>query len=413
MNENTRRDFIYNSIMAGGSIAAASLIAAARSAGADTPPDQNEAIDTNPASRNDPGAAHAAWEELVDLLRIADMAFIDRKRGQFDEYEMAYGYRNLTDIVSAAIDMYMLNDADWPVFTRLDTPTKKLLGGSPDIIYQYAPVRGDRRYRITGRKGDDAYWSVTSHKGDRDSGRNQRFDDVINWHKIKTDANGNFEIIASARREGDNWLRISPDAASLLTRNYFLDRNRDRPTTYKIERLDAPATPPRLTREEVAARLRSMIKFIRETLGTEPMVSPTPNTLPTQYRFELGQDIHNWSNLDNIYVQGGFALEPSEALLIEGVVPPCDWWGIQVWNAFLVSPDYLHYKVSINNSQARLGPKGEFRVAIAREDPKIPGLDYVTTAGERQGQFLVRWTVANAPPPRPTCRLVKIADLRA
>jgi len=407
MGDRTRREFI-NGMAA--SLAAAPLVGEARIAAADDIAGKGGVA---PAGENDPGVAQAAWRGLADLMRDADRSFIDPRRGRFDEYEMAYGYRNLTDIFAFAVDMYMVNDPDWPVFVRLDTPTKKLLGGNPDTQYLYAPVRGDRRYKITGRRGDEAYMSFTSHRGDRNSGLRQRFDDNINWHRLETDADGRFEVIVSAERQGENWLHLSPDASIVLARTYVLDRNRDRPATFTIEPLDPIPAPPRPRREDVAERLQSMTRFIREVLGTEPMLLPKPNTLAEQFRYEAGQESHDWATTDNVYAQGGFALEPTEALLIEGRVVPCDYWGIQIWNPFLVSPDYRHHTVSINKSQARLGPNGEFRVAIAREDPKVPGLDCITTAGERQGQFFVRWLVSQAPPPKPTCRLVKIADLRA
>jgi hypothetical protein len=419
MNGGTRREFFRNAALAGGSLAGASL-AGTSLLGASLAASPlmaslataAEAAGSAAAGENDPGVAQAAWRELVALLRDADMSFIDRRRGTFDANEMAYGYRNLTDIVSFAADMYMVNDPDWPIFVRLDTPTKKLLGGNPDTQYLYAPVRGDRRYKISGRRGDEAYMSLTSHRGDRNSGLMQRFDDNINWHKIKTDAEGRFEIIASAEREGENWLHLSPDASIVLGRTYVMDRERDRPATFKIEPLDAPAPPPRPTPEEVAARLRSMTIFIKEVLGTEPMLLPKPNVLGEQFRYEAGGNSHDWATTDNIYAQGGFALAADEALLIEGTVVPCDYWGIQVWNPFLVSPDYRHHRVSINKSQARIGPDGAFRVAVALQDPQITGLDCITTAGERQGQFFIRWLVSKAPPPKPTVKLVKIADLR-
>jgi hypothetical protein len=403
VNGTTRRELIQNVTAASlatpllGIIGAANPAAAAEIAAGD----------------NDPGVAQAAWQQLVALLARADRSFIDGKRGRFDAYEMAYGYRNLTDIFSFAADMYMVNDPDWPVFVRLDTPTKKLLGGNPDTQYLYAPVRGDRRYRIKGRRGDEAYMSFTSHRGDRNSGLFQRFDDNINWHRIKTDGEGRFEIMVSAQKEGENWLHLSPDASIILGRTYVLDRDHDRPGTFTIEPLDPIPPPARLTREQVADRLRAMTIFMGEVIDrVEPMVLKNPNTLDSQFRYDAGQESHDWATTDNVYAQGGFALSPEEALLIEGTVVPCDYWGIQIWNPFLVSPDYRHFKVSINKSQAHLGANGEFRVAIAQEDPRISGLDCITTAGERQGQFFVRWLVSQKAPPKPTCRLVKIADLR-
>ena len=70
---------------------------------------------------NDPGPARDAWREFVEVLRDCDESFISPQRGEFDEREMAFGYRNLTHIVSFAIDQYMYGEPDHPTFLRTKT----------------------------------------------------------------------------------------------------------------------------------------------------------------------------------------------------------------------------------------------------------------------------------------------------
>lgn len=362
--------------------------------------------------RVDAGVAREAWRELVDVLRACDEPFTTGD-AEYDELELAYGYRNLTHVLAYAVDMFMESDPDWPEFVQLDSSTKKLLGGNPDTRYHYTPVNGARRYRITGRRGDEAYLSFTSHRGDRSSGLFQFFDDNLNHHRLRTDADGCFEVIVSAEPEGENWLRISPDATCLLSRTYVFDWRRDRRASFTIEPLDPTPAPLRLRREDVAERIRSMTRFVRETAEIVRRVPlDNPNRMGEIIRFEPGDPSHNWATIDNVYGRGAFALGPSEALVLSGQVVPCDYWGVQLWNPFVASPDYRHHPVSINTASAHLGPNGEFRVAIAHEDPGAPGLDWISTAGERRGTFFVRWLVAQHPPPTPTCDLVSIADLR-
>src|SRR5271168_225057 len=178
MKRETRREFINRSIAAGGAIATAQLIDAIGGAGvakaAEMPPAGQTAAVLPP---NDPGLAQPAWRELIDFLHGADMTFIDGRRGQFDEYEMAYGYRSLIHMLVNAANMHLEDDPDWPEFVQLDTRNAPFLGGNPDTRYLYAPIRGDCRYRIRGRRGDEAYMSFTSHRGDRGSGFQQKFDD--------------------------------------------------------------------------------------------------------------------------------------------------------------------------------------------------------------------------------------------
>jgi hypothetical protein len=415
MSDRTRREFINRTMAAGGTLAVAQFVGAIGVAHA--------APDTGIAGQaaallppNDPGAAQAAWRELIDFLRTADMTFLDGRRGQFDQYETAYGYRSLIHMLMNAVNMHMEDDPNWPEFVQLDTRNAPFLGGNPDTRYLYAPIQGGRRYRIRGHRGDEAYMSFTSHRGDRGSGFRQRFDDNINHHTIKTDADGRFEVILSAEREGENWLHISPDAAVVLARTYVLDRDRDRPATFTIESMDPQPPPPRLRPDEVAQRLRLTMGLVREQASfavPRPPAAPGElNTVTRQgYRFKIGQESADWATPDNTYTEGRFFLDPSQALLLEGTVVPCDYWGIQIWNPFLASPDYRYHKVSINKAEAKLGPNGQFRVAIAHNDPKVPGLDWLSTAGERQGTFYIRWLMAQAEAPKVTAKLVKIADL--
>jgi hypothetical protein len=370
------------------------------------------------AEANDPGAAQIAWRQLLDLLRQADMSFIDPKRGQFDEYEMAYGYRSLIHMLMSSVNIFMEMDPDRPEFTQLDTRRAPLLGGNPDTRYDWAALRGGKRYRIIGQRGQEAYLSFTTNRGNPGAWIGQKLDDNINHHKMKFDADGRFEVIVSSEKEGDNWLRLSPDGCAVQGRTYVLDRERDRRATFTIEPIDPTPPPARLTREQVAERLGFMGNFIKEQIAfvvPRPPASPKEaNTVTRQpYHFALGDESHDYATPDNIYGEGRFDLKPDEALVVEGTVVPCDYWGVQIWNPFLASPDSRYHKVSINKSQAKLGPDGKFRVAIVMGDAlNIPGVDWISTAGERRGTFYIRWLVSRAQPPDVAARLVKIADLR-
>lgn len=368
-----------------------------------------EAAVSNAAS--DGGATAQAWHELVEVLAGADRSFTDPRRGRFDDRELAYAYRYLAHILSFAINVYVYGDPDAPVFVTVqDAPVEKTLGGNPDVVYAFAPVRGSGRYRITGRRGDEAYLSFTLHRGVRGSGFQQFFDSHLNQHQMKFAPNGDFEIIVSPEREGENWLRASPDATEVYARAYLFDRNRDRPATFHIESLDTPV-PRRPDTTEMAARLRQAAQVIREFSIAIPQPLTDANQIGEMWKIDANGPSRMWQALDNTYCRGVYELEPGQALLLEGTVVPCDYWGIQLWNPFLGSGDFRLGPVSINTKQAHLAD-GKFRVAIAREDPRVPGLDWISTAGERRGTFFVRWMCAQQEPPRPTCRLVSLAELR-
>jgi len=407
MDDATRREFIGG---LGGSLAALPLFGEVAGAA-----DAQFAA----AAGNDPGTAQTAWRELLDVLRQADTSFIDASRGRFDEYEMAYGYRSLIHMLMSSVNIFMEMDPDRPEFVQLDTRRAPLLGGNPDTRYDWAALTGGRRYRISGHRGEEAYLSFTTNRGDPGAWLRQRLDDNINHHSMKFDTDGRFELIVSPEREGENWLRLSPDGCAVQARTYVLNRDRDRRATFTIEPLDPTPPPSKLTREEVAQRLNRMTAFMKEQIGfvvPRPPVGPEQlNTVTRQpYRFKLGDKASDYATPDNVYGEGRFLLAHDEALVVEGTVVPCDYWGVQIWNPFLASPDHRYHKVSINKSEANIGPDGRFRVAIVMGDEfKVPGVDWISSAGERQGTFYIRWLVSQAPPPDVKANLVKIAQLHA
>lgn len=415
-----RRDFVRQVGAAG---VAASLLGAralaAEPATNSAPPARPSRPDMplDPAATpiaDEPGEAGAAWQALVDVLRKADRSFLDGSRGRFDDGEIAYAYRALTHMLAFATQLYMYGDPDAPVFLSVqDAPFEKTLGGSPDVHYAFAPIRGERRYKITGRRGDEAYLSFTLHRGRRGSGFDQAFDSHLNHHDLKTGAGGDFEILVAPEHDGTsrNWLRSSPDATEIYARAYMNDALRDRPARFAIETLE----PPPLARpgsSDVARRLREMALVVQDLLLAIPQPLRDPNQVGELWQIDPKGPSQMWQALDNVYCRGSFALESDEALLLEGRVVPCDYWGVQLWNPFLGSGDRRLGPVSINHSQARLGKRGAFRVAIAREDPGVSGLDWISTAGEHRGTFFVRWMRPSKQPPRPKARVVALAALR-
>lgn len=363
----------------------------------------------------DGGPAQAAWRELLDVLRDADRSFLAPERGSFDELEIADGYRNLTSILAFAYGMYMRVDRHDPEFlaSPKDPPGEMRLGEHPDVAYRWAAIRGDREYRITGRRGDEAYLSFTAHAGVRGSGFEQRFDGHLNHHDIPTDADGRFEILVSSRPPDEPttaWLRISEDVNEIYAREYYADRAHDRHATYDIHALDR--TPPaRPDGEEVAARLRQMARAVRDVTAAMPQPLTDPNTMGEVWTLDANSPSRMWTAMDNVYARGVFRIEDHQALVLEGIAGVCDHWSVQLWSPFLASGDHRHHRVSVNHTTARLDDHGRFRVAVTTHDPRLPGLDHVSTAGGRQGTFIIRWMCPTQTPPAPTCRLVDLADL--
>jgi hypothetical protein len=153
------------------------------------------------------------------------------------------------------------------------------------------------------------------------------FDGHRNHHDLRTDEAGRFAIVVAPEpptEPGVDWLRTSPDVNEVYARAYHLDPARDRPAEYRIEPLD-PVGPGGADGEDVAARLRQMAEVVRDVTAAMPQSLGDPNVMGDLWRPDPDGPSRMWSALDNVYSRGVFRLEPHQALLVEGVVVPCDY----------------------------------------------------------------------------------------
>lgn len=349
--------------------------------------------------------AGRAWLALLDLLRDADQTFLDGPRGEMDALGIAAGYRHLTHLLSYAFDLYLEADPERPVFTALASPTRKILGDNVDSRYFFAPLRGDRRYRIHGRRGDEAYLAFCVYGGPPDGAWSTRVIANRSQRDFACDADGRFELLLAPDAAGPGAIRLEADAVCVITREYYPDRASARPADFVIEALDPPEAPPPLDDAALAQRLRAVATFVRETIQFTPLPAGLPpNLLGPAMAWNPHQP--GWGTPDNVYSLGLFRLEPDEVLLIEGRSPPCTYWGAQVWNRYMQSLDYRYHRVSLNHAQVTLEADGSFRLAVAPRDPGLP--NWISTAGHREGLVFCRWLQAETLPEQPTTRVVSI-----
>jgi hypothetical protein len=361
-------------------------------------------------ARNEAGHAQQAWRALLDLLREADETFLDQRRGVFGELDVAEGYRHLTHLSSYAFDFFVESDPARPAFVPIALPTKKVLGDNTDSIYFYTNIRGDLDFRITGRRGDECYLSFIVHGGP-DATRHERHRTIsnLNMRDIELAPDGTFEILLSKTPKPGNWMKLEDDARCVITREYYFDRARDARASFRIERIGEVGPPAPLSDAEMAARLRDVASFISATLQMVPMRVERFNEYAEPFRFTVEHP--SWGTPDNTYARCFYRLAPDEALVIEGEMVPCVYWGMQLWNIYMQSLDYRYHRCSVNNRQAGLGPGDRFRVVVAHQDPGVP--NWLDTAGHEIGAVFVRWLCAETTPARPTATVVRLGDLRA
>ena len=244
----------------------------------------------------------AAFDELIDLLvEIRDDYVLAPERFT-DELDVVEGYRYVTQLLSEASELLVEADPERPRFSSIVSPARKFLGDNPDALYQQAVIRGDRSYRVTGRRDEQTYISFTVHGPDPDGGINgpvladlndRDFDD-----RRRRDVRARSSAPTSTRATGSS---SSPTPGCVIVRNYYLqravgpDRSRRRGAARTSSRSTIPGPPPPLDDATLARRLRDASAFLHATtiglrvfggrLHPVPFVSNEPNTVGTPWSF--------------------------------------------------------------------------------------------------------------------------------
>jgi hypothetical protein len=379
---------------------------------------------TTPPMSQKETAGYAAFQELLDTLREAADSWLAPERGNTAEIDIAEGLRNILHLLSGGTDFYLEGDPDHPEFVRMVSPIRRFGGDNPDAIYHFARVRGDRAYRITGRKGDEVYLSFTVHGRSDPQKLGMTAEPVladVNDRAMEVSPDGRFEVILSHEKHVGNWIPLAPNAASVIVRHYFegaesAAADPGRHVEIAIEALDGAGPRPPLDDATVAQRIRDLQAFVRgatldmmETRVQAPFVSEVPNEVgePTVFRAS-GQGV--WGAVDIAYAMGPFRLGPEEALVMEGRFPKCAFANVVLWNRHMQCLEYRDRRVSLNRRQTTLEPDGTFRIVVAGRDPGAA--NWLDTEGHGEGTVFWRFLLPEEKPEKPRCRVVPLAELR-
>jgi hypothetical protein len=369
--------------------------------------------------------SYAAFNQLLDSLREIADSELTADKGIEHEIDIAEGFRNILHLLSSATDLYLESDPERPELVKIVTPTRKIMGDNADAIYHFARLRGDRSYRIRGRKGQECYVSFTIH-GRSDDGRLGATAEPVladvNTKGFEFAPDGSFELILSADEHSGNWIQLDSTAASLLVRHYYenVDYAACDPSVgidLEIEAAEDAGPRPTLTDDALAERLGDITAFVRgatidsidPTTLTLPFVSSTPNELPQPTVFRMaGSD--TWGAMDIAYALGPFELAEDESLVMEGRFPECDFANVVLWNKYMQSLEYRDRCVSLNRNQVRLEEDGSYRIVIAHSDPGLP--NWLDTEGRAFGLVFFRYMLPESEIETPRAKLVSIASLR-
>jgi len=349
-------------------------------------------------------ATREAFGELIALLSEIDARYLGPEFRIADPGSVVEGHAFALNLLAAGIDLYLDADPERPRFVSMVSPSRKLLGDNPDAFYFLAPLSGARAYRLRGNIAGAVYTSFTFQRSDATGWASEIFA-TRNDRELDVARDGSFDLVLSRQRPPGTpdraWVELAPDAVSVTSRHYFenaicaqLDPTLRVPLS--IETLLPPAPAAALDDATTAARMRGVLRFVREsTLGMPPRdpgqqpawVSVVPNRLGVPELFTPGESA--WGAVDNAYSMGPFLLGPGDALVMEGRLPECCFANVVLWNRFMQSLEYRDRTISLNRRQLNPGPEQSFRIAIAASDPGIPG--WLDTGGRPFGMIFWRF----------------------
>jgi len=369
--------------------------------------------------------SQAAFRELLATLAEIDEGWLVAERG-VREADIPLAHRALGMVLSGALDLYLEADPERPHFTRLISPFRKW-GDNPDGIYFFTSIRGDRRYRIRGRRGAEVYLSFTVHGGDAEGHWPKRVVADMNLRDMTFGPDGSYEVVLDAQKPSGapgNWMALAPDAGSVVARFYFLNETPAAADPTMLPELSiepegslvgAPSPPDDAM---IAARYRRVANWLRSKYGGQLLRTPgrkmpswnstTPNQIGSPLDWSDSQG-GGWGAVDIVYAAGPWQLEADEALVIEGRMPKCLFASVVLWNPFGQTADYRYRTVSLNKVQMELAEDGGYRVVVANTDPGVP--NWLDTAGRREGTVFWRFMLPEESPGRLDCRVVKTASL--
>lgn len=369
----------------------------------------------------------AAWHELLDGLRELETTFLQGERAVEGEQAVTDGYRMLATLLGVGLDTYLFADPSRPEFLDTLTPfrrDRRWGGDNTDAYYAFVVLDPTRTYRVSGHRGDSAYFSLTVYNEPSPGAWSDRVVGIVNDSDLEIGEDGRFEMVLGPERpEGwtGTFVELAPDAAAALTRDYQVHPLTGQRVTWEVELLGEPG-PAHDTAVATAQGFRSALTWMRTMCSIVPLAVGVRNDDPrldtgheiTQVANEFGAPYQvpdanfGWSARDACYSFGSYDLAEDEALVVTHRPPTCRFWNVIVWNQFMAGHNLTDGRTSVNHGTAQPNSDGTVTVVFARRQLDHPNA--VTTLGQARGNLAFRWFLADEVPAPPVVSLVKVAD---
>jgi len=392
----------------------------------------------------------AAWRELIAGLEAARDAIDDPKlhAPPPSDRTLAEGYRYLLGFLYGSIGR-ALDDPLFPHFRRAIEPADKSTIDNADAVYLYAPIDGDRSYRIRGCPGAGRkpphyviFETPSGYVGDSGSIAELRpgtraNGGVLDSSRLELAPDGSFEILLAPERpagHAGNFLATHAlrrgtayTSRWVILRELFHDWEHEDPLDLEIVRLGSEgAHPPPLDTPRAAELLRRVgtlargqmrywNEFYAVVLETHRDMNGDGAQFMPRNDLNAPNTAGHWGGqATNVYAGGSYDLGPDEALVIEARAPvePA-YSGFHLANFWGESHDFANHQSSLNGFQAERDRDGARRYVVSHRDPGVP--NWLDTTGLPQGFLSLRWAYSTPPAEPPATRVAKVplADIRA
>lgn len=353
-----------------------------------------------------------AWVDFCDNLKAAGAALAYPGTPR-DAFQQAEGLRYLSRLVRAGLEAYVEhNDPSFPSLNRMVHETVKLGADNPDNHYLNAQISGKYEYRITGKRNTIHYVGFFTQNGNYGTTGGLSPCGVLEHFDLKTDQDGNFEIILSKEQKGENWLKIEDDTSLLMVRQTYLDRDKESPIDARIEVIDGKNVPDPITPEQIDEGLRTAALFVagapflfsKWAKGFQKHTNKLPIFDP-----EISNAAGGDANI--IYHHSHWKLSEDEALVIEVMPPECDTWNFQLNNYWMESLDYRYFPICINKHSAKKEKDGSLKIVVSHNLTDNP--NWLYTCGHSEGTMCWRWyrLADGVDPVEPACKVMKVSEL--
>ena len=349
------------------------------------------------AAQQQDSASGRAFGEFLETLRDLEAAFLQPRWRLRTEDDFAGARRRLLHTLIHALQTWFEADPARPFFVSFVDRHKKMLGDNPDARYHQAVINSAHRYRIFGNLAAATYTSFTVEMGVGDE--SPGLGASINDTEFETDANGNYEIIASAEKAEGNWLQLPDGAVSIVSRHYYerehsIQNDQLHCIPLGIENLSKAGPREAVNDDHIAAGIRRINEFLRRNVraldnSTSPAwVSRVPNRFVPP-KVDDSNEAIGYAARDNTYAMAPFALQPGQALVMRGRWPDCRFANVVLFDQFLQTFDYETRTISLNRRQTALEPDGGFKITLAHSDPGTP--NWLDTEGRAFGIIFWRF----------------------